>query len=78
MAKNNYFVSVKPDAQITSVAGEVRAAGANVRQTLDAIGIVEVEADEALVEKLKSLAGVASVDPATGGFQLPPPDSPVQ
>ena len=78
MAKNSYFVSVKPGSDFTSVAGEVKAAGASVTQTLDAVGIVEVEADESVAERLRSVAGVASVEPASGNFQLPPPDAPVQ
>ncbi|HZT39876.1 MAG TPA: hypothetical protein VFA28_18425 [Bryobacteraceae bacterium] len=78
MAKTSYFVSVAPDAEFASVANALRSAGANVKQDLNAIGLIEIEADEDSANRLRSLPGVAAVEPASPGVQLPPPDSPVQ
>ncbi len=77
MAKTSYLVSVAPGAEFASVANALRSAGANVKQDLNAIGVIEIEADEDSADRLKTLPGVAAVEPASG-VQLPPPDSPVQ
>ena len=55
---------------------ELAAAGFDVDERLDAIGIVTGWADEETVERLRSIDGV-TVEPESD-VQLPPPDAPVQ
>jgi hypothetical protein len=71
------MVSVQPGADVAGLAGKLRGAGAEVQATLEAIGVINVWADEAAVNALRGVPGVAAVE-EEGTVQLPPPDSEVQ
>ena len=75
--KKTYMVSVQPGADVAGLAGKLRGAGAEVQATLDAIGVINVAADDAAVQALRGIEGVAAVE-EEGSVQLPPPDSEIQ
>lgn len=62
---------------IGEVADRLRAAGVKVDGVMEATGMITGDADEVQAASLKGIKGVASVEEETG-FQLPPPDSPIQ
>jgi len=59
------------------VVENLRATGMEVEQVLGTLGIVTGSAPEDALDALRGVEGVDSVD-AQLGYQLPPPDSPVQ
>jgi hypothetical protein len=64
MAIKRYVLTVGDEAQTTIadlVAG-LGAAGFVVEQTLDAIGVIVGLVDEAAVEQIRALPGVAAID----------------
>jgi len=71
------MVSVQPGKDIAGLAGKLRGAGAEVHSTLDAIGVINVAADDAAVHALRRIEGVVAVE-EEGTVQLPPSDSEVQ
>lgn len=60
-----------------AVVEQLRAAGMNVEQVLDAIGMVTGSIPAEQRPSIEALPGVAAVEEETT-FQLPPPDSEVQ
>jgi hypothetical protein len=62
---------------VGDVAEALRAAGMQVDQVLDDIGMVTGSIDDDAEQSVRTVAGVPSVDRALG-FQLPPPDAPIQ
>jgi hypothetical protein len=75
----NVTVTVDRDhlAAIADVASALRATGMQVEQVLGDIGMVvgSIEADAE--SSVRAVDGVQSVDRSLG-FQLPPPNSPIQ
>ena len=65
------------ESAIGDVVGALRAAGMQVDQVLDAVGVVTGTIDDEAEPSLHAVEGVESVDRALR-FQLPPPDSPIQ
>ena len=63
-----------PGAAVT--VEELAAAGFDVDERLDAIGVVTGWADDDAIERLRAIDGV-TVEPE-GDVQLPPPDAPLQ
>jgi hypothetical protein len=59
------------------VADDLRQAGMEVRQQLAFTGVITGVVPESQVDRLNAVPGVETVE-RTQGFQLPPPDSPVQ
>ena len=59
------------------VVENLRASGMEVEQVLGSLGIVTGSAPDDSLEALRGVEGVASVD-AQLGYQLPPPDAPIQ
>ena len=75
-ARAELVVSVEA-AEVAAVADRRRAAGMDVVQTLDGLGVVTGSAAAAIVDTLEAIEGVTSVE-RSRSFQLPPPDAPVQ
>ena len=59
------------------VVENLRASGMEVEQVLGSLGIVTGSAPDDSLDALRGVEGVASVDEQLG-YQLPPPESPVQ
>ena len=59
------------------VVESLRASGMEVEQVLGTLGLVTGSAPADSLDVLRGVEGVASVDEQLG-YQLPPPDSPVQ
>jgi hypothetical protein len=70
-------IDARHASTVSDVAEALRAAGMQVEQVLDAIGMVTGTIEEDAEQSVRTVAGVQSVDRALG-FQLPPPDAPVQ
>jgi hypothetical protein len=74
-------VSVSVDDEHLAVIGAVvdalRGQGMQVDQVMDQLGIISGVAPAGAREALMGVEGVLSIDESQG-FQLPPPDSPVQ
>ncbi len=75
----NVTVTVDRDhvAAIADVASALRATGMQVEQVLGDVGMVLGTIDAGAEDSVRAVDGVQSVDRSLG-FQLPPPDSPVQ
>jgi hypothetical protein len=75
----NVTVTVDRDhvAAIADVASALRATGMQVDQVLGEVGMVVGSIDPAAESSVRAVDGVQSVDRSLG-FQLPPPDSPIQ
>jgi hypothetical protein len=79
MAVQQVSVSVDQSKldRLAHVVEEMRRAGLNVDQQLDAIGVVTGSIDPDQIDKLRKVTGVAAVEPDLT-FQLPDPGSPIQ
>ncbi|RBY97679.1 hypothetical protein DQ237_01765 [Blastococcus sp. TF02-8] len=64
-------------AALDGVVQELRARGMQVDQVLDGLGIITGSVPHGTLGALTGVDGVVSVDEQRG-FQLPPPESPVQ
>ncbi|MDQ4105125.1 MAG: ketohydroxyglutarate aldolase [Actinomycetota bacterium] len=62
---------------IAGVAEQLQAAGMNVDQVLDAVGIITGSVPSERRDALERLPGVAAVE-GEHSFQIPPPDAEVQ
>ena len=62
---------------LDGVVESLRASGLQVEQVLGTLGIVTGSAPDAALDVLRGVDGVTSVDEQLG-YQLPPPDAPVQ
>ncbi len=62
---------------VEGVAGQLRAAGVNVEQVLDAVGIITGSVPADRRSSISGIDGVAAVEDELT-FQLPPPDADVQ
>jgi hypothetical protein len=71
------IVTVDDDADLAEVAGALRQAGMTLSEILDGAGVITGTADSAAIAVLSTIPGVLEVEHAHG-YQLPPPDSPVQ
>jgi alkylhydroperoxidase/carboxymuconolactone decarboxylase family protein YurZ len=79
MSRVNLSVTVD-DAhqdQILAVAAALQAAGLQVEQTMETIGVITGTADASQISNLSRVAGVANVEQGQA-VQLPPSDSPLQ
>ena len=74
-------VSVSVDDEhlgtMAAVADALRGRGMQVEQVMDQLGIISGVMPDSAREAVLAVEGVLSVDDSQG-FQLPPPDSPVQ
>lgn len=77
MTQQQVIISVAEDADLSTVAGALRNAGMTVSGMLDGAGVITGTADSAVIAALSAVPGVTDVEYAAG-YQLPPPDSPVQ
>lgn len=79
MSKVSVSVSVSDDHvdHFPEVVEGVRAAGLEVAQELDLIGVVSGSIEEERMDDLRSVPGVAAVEPDRE-FQIAPPDSAIQ
>ncbi|MPZ64407.1 MAG: hypothetical protein GEU83_02375 [Pseudonocardiaceae bacterium] len=62
---------------LSDVVERMRGAGMVVDQVADAVGAVTGSIEPGALAALESVPGVAEVE-RQRGFQLPPPDSPIQ
>ena len=74
-------VSVSVDDEhldaMAAVADALRGQGMRVEEVMDQLGIISGVVPDSARESVMGVEGVVSVDDSQG-FQLPPPDSPVQ
>jgi hypothetical protein len=79
MTVRRVSVSVDDDhvEHIGVVAEALRHQGMEIDQVMDSLGIISGSVPEETRPSLLGVEGVLSVDESRG-FQLPPPDSPVQ
>jgi len=70
-----WVITTSPDRAFGEVARELSAAGFDIQEQLEAIGVVVGAADDAVAERLKGVKGVADVSP-DAPIDIGPPDSP--
>jgi hypothetical protein len=63
--------------RFADVVKRIEQAGLTVDQQLDTIGVITGSIDSDNIHKLDQVEGIAAVE-RSRGFQLPPPDSPIQ
>ena len=63
--------------RFADVVKRIEQAGLTVDQQLDMIGVITGSIDSDDIDKLDQVEGVAAVE-RSGGFQLPPPEDPIQ
>ncbi|MBV9788271.1 MAG: ketohydroxyglutarate aldolase [Chloroflexi bacterium] len=63
--------------RFADVVKRIEQAGLKVDQQLDTIGVITGSIDSDDIGKLDQVEGIAAVE-RSRGFQLPPPDSPIQ
>jgi hypothetical protein len=64
MRKARYLVTLddRADMSMADLAVKLRAAGFEIAEQLDAIGIIIGQADDAVIERVRELDGVTSVE----------------
>ncbi|NET38507.1 MAG: ketohydroxyglutarate aldolase [Cyanothece sp. SIO1E1] len=79
MSKIKLLVSIDDEhlEQILDVIQDLQAAGMQVDQIMDKLGIVTGSCDSTKVDALSQVAGVLEVEPEQG-YQIAPPDSDIQ
>jgi hypothetical protein len=79
MSKVKISVCVKDDHidHMLKVTEDLKSAGMDIEHTMPNIGIVDGSIESNQVEKLYQIVGVDSVE-SEQGYQLAPPNSPVQ
>ena len=79
MAKVSLLVSVDDEHldRFSEVVRGVEAAGMEVEQKMEDLGVLAGSIDSKKVESFRRVEGVSHVEESRG-FQLPPPDSDVQ
>jgi hypothetical protein len=76
--KADMVVVVSGDRPVHEVAADLKSAGFEVEQVLDAINQVTGRAAPALKTRLKTIKGVEDVSETHEPFNIGPPDAPVQ
>lgn len=73
------LVTVADDhlSDFQQIVHQLRGTGLKISHTMESLGIVSGTINAADLEKIKSLQGIAAIEPA-GSVQLPPPDSEIQ
>jgi UDP-N-acetylmuramate-alanine ligase len=79
VAKVSLLVSVDDEHldRFSEVVRGVEAAGMEVEQKMEDLGVLAGSIDSKKVESLRRVEGISHVEESRG-FQLPPPDSDVQ
>ncbi len=77
MSRQQYVITVHPEADPENVATQLRSHGLNVEQVMHEIRIISASSDSVDVNSVRQLKGVSGVEESTD-YQIPPPDSPVQ
>ncbi|MBW4465003.1 MAG: ketohydroxyglutarate aldolase [Pegethrix bostrychoides GSE-TBD4-15B] len=79
MSRVNVSVTVDDahQEQMMEVAAGLQAAGMQVEQTLETIGVITGSCESSQISSLSGVAGVATVERGQE-VQLPPSDSPLQ
>ena len=75
-AKQPLVITISGDRPIHEVADDLRAAGLDVDQVLEAIGSVTGSAHSKNVARLRKIRGVADVSP-DHPVDIGPPDAPI-
>ena len=75
-AKQSLIVTVSKDRHINDVARDLKAAGLEVGELLDAIGIVTGRAQTNSIARLRKVRGVVDVSP-DHKVDIGPPDAPI-
>jgi hypothetical protein len=75
-AKQSLIVTVSKDRHINDVARDLKAAGLEVGELLDAIGIVTGRAQAKSIARLRKVRGVVDVSP-DHKVDIGPPDAPI-
>jgi hypothetical protein len=73
--KREWIVTTSSDRPIQDVAKDLAATGFSVGSVLDEAGCITGAASDAVVEKLRGIAGVVDVSP-DAPIDLGPPDAP--
>lgn len=74
--RKGWIVTTSGDRSLGDVAKDLTRTGFAVGQMLDEIGAITGSASEDVVERLRSIPGVADVSP-DGTIDIGPPDAPV-
>ena len=75
-AGKKWIITTSPDQSIEDVKKKVTQAGFSVDQVFDQIGSLSGTASDEVVDKLRSVKGVADVSP-DHPIDIGPPDAPV-
>ena len=74
--KKSFVVTLSGDRHIHDVAHDLKAAGLDVDQVMDAIGVVTGSANAKSLAKLRSVKGVSDVS-ADHDVDIGPPGAPI-
>jgi hypothetical protein len=74
MSRKQYIITLNPDADPDRVAAELKGCGMEVENVMREIGVISATGEAG---KVHGLEGIAAVE-ESGGYQIPPPDSPIQ
>ena len=77
MGRQQYVITIHPEADPESVATQLRSHGLSVDQVMHEIRIISASSDSVDVNSVRNLKGVSGVE-ESADYQIPPPDSPVQ
>jgi hypothetical protein len=75
-ATKKWIITTSPDHSIEKIKKELVKAGFSVENVFDQIGSLSGTASDEVIEKLKSVDGVADVSP-DHPINIGPPDAPV-
>jgi len=77
MARQQFTITVHPEADPESVATQLRSQGLHVDQVLGEIRIICASSDSIDLNSVRELKGVSGVE-ESADYHIPPPESPVQ
>jgi hypothetical protein len=77
MGRQQFTITVHPEADPESVASQLRSHGIHVDQVMHEIRIISASSDSVDVNSVRKVKGVSGVE-ESADYQIPPPDAPVQ
>jgi hypothetical protein len=77
MDRKHYMITVDEDSDPDTVAAQLKSHGLDVDNVMKEIRVISASTNNSDVSSVRDLRGVAAVE-ESGGFQIAPPDSPIQ
>jgi KaiC/GvpD/RAD55 family RecA-like ATPase len=77
MGRQQFTITVHPEADPESVASQLRSQGMHIDQVMHEIRIISASSDSVDVNSVRKVKGVSGVE-ESADYQIPPPDAPVQ